>query len=261
MRVIDWNMGWGASIDKAIEGIKNILSEDSFIFTLQEIGESKSRALYNEFGNLCNIEYSMKYRPRGKREPRNRELGIMIITSKDIEIIDAEVLGNALLPERTLVVKVKLSNKVLKIMSLHSITGCDHKKAKSLQFFAFADAIDKYQPDIVSFDANEPKIDATTIEEMEFFDNKDRGKGAREFFTSLEDNGLTDATVCVFDGKHEPGQPLAVSHIVNQNKRVRYDFIFINKNKVEVRNIEYKLKEAEEASGDHAFVVLDCEAI
>ena len=149
MIFLDWNMGWGASIDRAIQGINNIIGKNDFVITLQEIGEVKSRALFDAFGTDCNISYSMNYRTRGKREPRNRDLGIMIITSKDIEIVDSEVLSNALLPERSLFVKLKYEDKIFTVLSLHSITGCDHRRAKSLQFYAFADAIDKYQPDIV----------------------------------------------------------------------------------------------------------------
>lgn len=257
MRFLDWNMGWGANIGKAIEGINRVIQEKSFVITLQEIGESKSQALYNEFGSSCNIAYSMNYRPRGKREPQNRDLGIMIITSKEIEILHAEVLNNALLPERTLYVEVKSGDTLLKIMSLHSITGCDHKRAKSLQFFAFADAIDKYQPDIVSFDANEPEVDAVTVEKMKFYDNKDGGAGAKEFFKSLGDNGLSDAFLRVLDGGCGVNNPIAVSHIVNRKGPVRYDFIFINKESVEVENVEYKLEEAQAATGDHAFVIMD----
>lgn len=62
MRFFDWNMGWGADIDKAIEGINSIIQMKSFIVTLQEIGESKSRALLDEYGTKCNIAYSMNYR-------------------------------------------------------------------------------------------------------------------------------------------------------------------------------------------------------
>lgn len=227
--------------------------------TLQEIGESKSQALIDEFGTSCNIEYSMTFRPRGKCEPRNRDLGIMIITSKDIEIIDSEVLSNALLPERTLSVKVKCKGKELKIMSLHSITGRDHKRVKYLQFYAFADAIDKYQPDIVSFDVNEPELDAPTFEDMKFFDNKDGGAGAREFFISLRDNGLKDAFLNVFDGNHEEGQPLAVSHVVNRKGTAMYNFIFINNKVVKIADMNYNLDEAKPATGNHAFVVMNYE--
>lgn len=257
MRFFDWNMGWGANIDKAIEGINSIIQMKSFIVTLQEIGKSKSRVLLDEYGTKCNIAYSMNYRPRGKREPRNRDLGIMIITSKDIEIINAEVLANALLPERTLFVEVKCGGKLLKVMSLHSITGCDHKRAKSLQFYAFADAIDKYKPDIVSFDANEPEVDSLMIENMKFYDNKDKGAGAKEFFNSLGDNGLVDAYTCVVDDKHENNATLPISHLVNKKGPVRYDYIFISKEYIKVENMEYKLAEAQAATGDHAFLVMD----
>lgn len=208
---------------------------------------------------LILLTHSLDYRPRGKREPRNRDLGIMIITSKDIRIVDARVFDNTLLSERTLCVKAVQAGKKIKIMSLHSITGCDHKRAKSLQFYAFPYAIDKYQPDIVSFDANEPEIDAPTISEMKFFDNKDGGDGAREFFTALGDNGLKDVYLNSFDGEHIKGQPLAVSQEVKRKGPARYDFIFANDEIINVERVEYKLQEAKDASGDHVFVVMDFE--
>ena len=87
-----------------------------------------------------------------------------------------------------------------RIISLHSITGVDYKKAKSTQYFSFAEAIDAMKPDIVTFDANEPKVDHYEVSQMEFFDNRDKGAGAAAFFNSLSSAGLFDA---FYDGAHE----------------------------------------------------------
>lgn len=41
--------------------------------------------------------------------------------------------------------------------------------AKSYQFLSYAEAVDEMRPDIVGIDANEPKIDGYSAEEMTFF--------------------------------------------------------------------------------------------
>lgn len=92
---------------------------------------------------------------------------------------------------------------------------------------------------------------------MKFFDNKDGGAGSREFFTALGDNGLKDAYLHSFDGEYSKGLPLAVSHEVKRKGPARYDLIFINDEIIDAKWVEYKLQEAKDASGDHAFVVMN----
>lgn len=255
MIFLNWNMGWSATISDAITAIKSIVANDSFVITLQEIGYDKAQALIEAFENIANIEHSLTYRPRGKREPRNRELGIMILVSKDIELVNAKVWNNALLPERTLYIETMINQKLVKIASLHSITGCDHKRAKSLQFYAFADAVDKYKPDIISFDANEPEVDAPSVYDMKFYDNKDKGVGAKTFFVSLLENGLTDSLISS-KASYNNGHPLAISHEVKNRGSVRYDFIFVNEEYISVEDVTYNLRDAKKATGDHAFVIM-----
>lgn len=85
-----------------------------------------------------NIRYSLDYRKPGKFDSKQRQLGIAIITTKDLPIISAKCIDRCLLPDRTLLVKVQCGSKTIKVLGLHSITGCDHKKAKSMQFLSFA---------------------------------------------------------------------------------------------------------------------------
>ena len=167
-------------IDAKLKLIKSIIKKDSFILILQEVTLSAYHYLIDEFGP-DNLAYSLKLRKPGPYDTASRSLGIAIITSKDITIIERKVYERALLPERTLFVMVKKGNKEYRVLGLHSITGVDHKKAKSIQFYGFAEAIGELKPDIVGIDANEPNVDTYDIDKTAFHDNKDNGEGARTF--------------------------------------------------------------------------------
>jgi hypothetical protein len=54
-------------------------------------------------------------------------------------------------------------------LTIHSITGCDYGKAKSIQYEALMEFVDDFKPDIIGIDANEPKIDSYDVEKMEFY--------------------------------------------------------------------------------------------
>lgn len=55
-----------------------------------------------------------------------------------------------ILPERTLFATVKTSSgQEMRILGIHSITGCDYKKAKSLQYDCLAEFVSEYKPDII----------------------------------------------------------------------------------------------------------------
>lgn len=89
------------------------------------------------------------------------------------------MLERTLFPERTLYMEVNNENQLFKIMGLHSITGCDYSKAKSIQFYSFAEVIDLYKPDIVAIDANEPQVDHYDVKEMIFLIIRTKGKALR----------------------------------------------------------------------------------
>ncbi len=129
------------------------------------------------------------------------------------------------------------------------------KKAKSIQFLSFAECIDEYRPDIVAFDANEPDKDYYTVDGMKFFDNLNKGKGARTFFDTLNQAGLNDAFSIDYEtSNYVEGEPLAVSHKLSRgNKAKRYDFVFVN-NKIKVDEIDYKYDVATMAGSDHALI-------
>ena len=256
MIIFNWNISYSSQIEKIWNEIKkNILNEKTFIITLQEVIPSSYQYLKEILQKDYNLVYSLNYRIPGKFDTRSRKLGTMIITSKNIKIINSNVFDRTLLPDRTLFATLKLNNKIIKVATLHSITGCDHKKAKSLQFYSFAEIIDTYRPNILTIDANEPEIDHFDINEMKFFDNSDKGNGAKTFFKSCQNIGLKDSYTQFYDKtKFEIGKPLATSHIIGYNKNKRYDFLFIDTTKFNIKQVNYEIDKAKIATSDHAYI-------
>lgn len=255
MELINWNISYSSNTEEIIDLIKKEMGSDEYIITLQEVTPIAYSKFLENFRDAANIEYSLNYRKPGRFDSKSRKLGILIITSKSVKIEEATVLNRTLLPDRTLFVKAKIGESVFKIIVLHSITGCDHKKAKSLQFYSFAEVIDDIKPDIVSFDANEPRIDHYDINSMEFFDNKDKGNAAKTFFLTLAENNLIDSYCSNYDvSNFVYGKPLVISHILNNKYEKRYDFIFVNKNKFCIESSNYLFSESIEASSDHSLI-------
>ena len=250
MLIINWNLSYANNNDNKFSYLYDSLKKYTVII-LEEVTPKHYKELKEVFVGM-NIEYSLNYRKPGKYDSKQRQLGVAIITSKDLPIISAKCLDRCLLPDRTLLVEAKYKERVIKIMGLHSITGCDHKKAKSIQFLSFAEAIDKYKPDIVGVDANEPDVDHYDVDCMKFFINKDKGIGAQTFFKVLKENKLIDAYSKVFNKEeYKEGKPLAVSHKINKKIDKRFDFIFTNK---AVRSCLYKYDEGIQYGSDHAIV-------
>ena len=253
IKIIDWNMLWDNHNNNKLNYILSLKKKKTIII-LEEVTPEHYKEI-NKYSDEYNIRYSLNYRKPGKYDSKQRKLGIAILTSKDIEIVKAKCINRSLLPDRTLLVECKYKNEIIKVLGLHSITGCDHKKAKSIQFLSFAEAIDKHKPDIVAFDANEPDIDISDVSKMVFFDNKDKGKGARTFFETLNEDGLNDSYTFVFDkNKYVKDKPLVTSHIINGKLHKRYDFIFT---KYKVKDCKYLLKEGIKYGSDHAIVECD----
>jgi len=259
MKIINWNISWSNAVDNKISYLKELVAEASFVIILQEVKMNSYEALKKAFADVAKIEYSLEYRAPGKYDTDSRKLGVAILVSKDIEIIDAKVLDRALMPDRTLLVDIKYRNSSLRVLGLHSITGCQHLKAKEIQFFSFAEAIDEYRPDIVGIDANEPQYDHYEISKMKFFDNYNKGNGCKTFFESLQACGLMDAYVKDYDTKqHVEGEYLTTSHVIKRgNKKVRYDFVFVNEEKIVDYHCRYDYCNAVEAGSDHAAVIID----
>lgn len=253
IKVINWNVSYANNKENKFSSIYN--SADKYtIIILEEVTPKHYEELKEVFYD-CNIEYSLNYRKPGKFDTKQRQLGIAIITTEDLPILSAKCLDRCLLPERTLLVEIKYGHKPLRVLGLHSITGCDHKKAKSMQFYSFAEAIDEYKPDIVGMDANEPEVDHYDVSKMKFFDNKDKGKGAQTFFNTLVENALYDAYAPHYRKyEYRSTKPLTVSHKVSGKIDKRYDFIFTNRGLGDCR---YAYAEGIAYGSDHAIIECD----
>lgn len=262
MIILNWNISYGCNIEKICNELKNITKEDkTIVVTLQEVVESSFKYLEKMLQNDFNVIYSLNFRKPGKYDTKSRKLGTLIMTTKNIKIIESNVFNRCLLPERTLYATIEIDNKIIKVVTLHSITGCAHKKAKSLQFYSFAEVVDDYKPDILTIDANEPDIDHFDIDNMKFFDNGDKGNGAKTFFNTCKSVGLIDSYTKFYNKTNfEYGQPVVVSHVIGSNRKIdvhknkRYDFIFINDNKLNMKQVDYEMMKANMATSDHAYI-------
>ena len=245
-------------VNPKVEYLKRQVEGESFVAILQEVKPNSYNVLKESLSNIAYIEYSLCYRPPSRFDTDSRKLGIAILTSKDIVIKNAVVLERTIMPDRTLLVEAIYKNIPLRILGLHSITGCQHLKAKEIQYFSFAEAVDKYKPDIVGIDANEPQIDHYDVCKMKFFDNYQRGNGCKAFFETMQQNSLVDSFVKHYDRSNfVEGEYLTTSHVIKRgNKKVRYDFLFINEEKINDYLCEYEYDNAVNAGSDHAMIVL-----
>ena len=193
MKILNWNISWANNIMPKIEYLKNQILGETFVVILQEVKPYAYNTLKEHLSDIAQIEYSLSYRIPSKFDTDSRKLGVAILTSTDVVVKNANVLDRAIMPDRTLMIDVICNNIPLRILGLHSITGSQHLKAKEIQYFSFAEAIDTYKPDIVGIDANEPQIDHYDISQMKFFDNYQKGNGCKTFCETMAQNALVDA--------------------------------------------------------------------
>ena len=252
IQVVNWNISYMGNYESKLNFLFSLL-HDNYCVLLQEVKPHVCEYIKSKYQD-STILYSLDYRAPSKFDSDARKLGVMIILSKDILVKESGIIERNVFPDRTLYATVNIGGKELKILALHSITGCSYYRAKSVQYDSFAEFIDTYSPGIIGIDANEPKIDSYDIDKMVFFDN---GKGAQTFFHEVKSKGLCDTFV-----KHknitdcEEGKPITVSHNVKRKGAVRYDFLFSNNN-FEITSCEYLYDEAVKAGSDHAAIVAE----
>ena len=137
MKIIDWNISWVNAVASKIEYLKSQLSDEAFVIILQEVTPAAHLALVESFENIAHVEYSLSFRKPSKRDSTSRKLGIAILTSSHFAIKNANVLPRALMPDRTLLLDVDYQGRSLRILGLHSITGCASAKESYCISFAF----------------------------------------------------------------------------------------------------------------------------
>ena len=257
MKIIDWNISYMNSMKPKIKYLKDKIKNDTFVVILQEVKQNDYEELMNCFSTIATIEYSLNYRKPGKYDTKSRQLGICILVSKNINVVNAKVLERTLFPDRTLMVDITLNNKPIRVLGLHSITGCQHGKAKEIQYYSFAEAVDEYKPDIIGIDANEPEYDHYELDKMKFFDNYNKGNGCKTFFEVIHDNNLVDAYLKKYDeSTFVDGKYLACSHVIKRSKKqVRYDFLFISENLFKDYDCRYDYDNSIQSRSDHAAII------
>jgi len=253
VRLISWNLSYQHKIKPKIEFLKGYIDSDTII-VLQEVVPHYLESINNYFEKDYNLFYSLSKRVPSSFDGKERKLGVMIIAPKKYDVNFFDVLNRTPFPDRTTHLEIEKAGNKISLFGLHSLTGVDYKKTKSVQYYSFAEAVSLFKPDFVMIDANEPKIDHPEINETEYFNNRDKGNGARTFFQELHNNGLVDSFRSLSDSQ---SVPLIVSHKVNQKFDRRYDFIFVNHQKFEILNVEYLYEDSIKAGSDHAMVICD----
>ena len=250
LQIIDWNFScFGYNKTKLEFLFSN--TENDVCMLLQEIKPDVYEYIKKTYGDKYEFVYSLDYRKPGSFDSEARKLGVLIACSKSIKILCSGVVERNILPDRTAFATIEYCGKVLKILTIHSVTGCGYYKAKSIQYETLTEFIYEYNPDIIGIDANEPQIDSCNIENMKFFEN---GYGAACFFRGMANQGLVDAFVKANDiSECKEGECLTVSCNVRKRGPVRYDFVFV-KNEIELNYCSYMYESAVEAGSDHALI-------
>lgn len=181
IQVVNWNISYMGNHESKLDFLFSLL-HGNYCVLLQEVKPHVYEYIKSKYQDNTII-YSLNYRTPSKFDSDARKLGVMIILSKNISVKETGIIERNVFPDRTLYATVDMNGKELKILALHSITGCNYYMAKSVQYDSFAEFIDSYSPDIIGIDANEPQIDSYDIEKMKFFDN---GKGAKIFFHEVK---------------------------------------------------------------------------
>ncbi len=252
LQIIDWNISFqGYNIQKFEFLFSKV--DASCCIMLQEVTPDAYQIISKYYGEKYQFVYSLDFYPMGMFQSKARILGVLLVISKDIQIIECGVVERALMPERTVWATLKTATKQIKVLSVHSLTGCDYKRAKSEQYLSISDFVYYFKPDIIGMDANEPKVDSCQLEQMQFYSNK--GNGAKCFFNSIIRENLIDAYVKANDLlQNEDVKVLPISHKVKGGEFVRYDFIFIHES-FAIERCEYLYEQAIEAGSDHALIL------
>ena len=251
LQILDWNISYINDWEKKMEFLFSKLNND-YCVILQEVGPWVAQCIREKYEKENTFVYSLDYRKPSKYDSGARRLGVMLIFSKSISILESGVIERNLFPDRTAWATIIHNGKKIKILGLHSITGCSYQSAKSVQFDTFTEFIDDYQPDIIGMDANEPNVDSYDIDKMVFYDKN--GAGAKTFFNKIKELRMLDAFVTANNiTTCEEGKCLVVSHNVRRRGSVRYDFLYVNKD-LEIIKCNYDYEGALKAGSDHALI-------
>ena len=255
IRIIQWNISFKCNAEKIAAYISNNVNGCTVV-NLQEVLESTNSKLISIL-QPDDYAYSLDIREPGKHEGKNRKMGVATyVFGGNIE--ESRLIERSIFPERTLYTKIIFSGAQIKTLQFHSLTGVDYKKAKSSNFASIADFMHSKPLDFFTCDANEPKNDALDNNDLEFFDNKDKGHNAGLLLGSGKVHALSDAfKTYIINNKIEVNSnPLATSHVISKKFHKRYDHVY-HSTSWQPNAVTYPYGASIEASSDHSAVIGD----
>ena len=250
LQLIQWNIKINSNVDKIIEYL-NLKIQESAIINLQEVSMNNYQKIYESL--KFDSSYSLNFRKPGKYEGKNRYMGVMTLVNVG-EIVTSQLINSSIFPERTLYSAIDIGGILISNLNFHSLTGVDYKKAKSSNFASIASFLSGNNVDIISCDANEPNIDSFNDDEIECFDNRDKGKMANLLFGKEKIHSLVDSYKQYCRSKNEKIET-GYSHITGGKKK-RYDFVYCNKAWKILSSRAY-YEDSKKAGSDHGMVVTD----
>lgn len=254
VRVIQWNVKIGSNSRKICDFLKSKI-EGHTIINLQEVSEQAAEEIAAALA--IGYAYSLHLRRPGKFEGKNRKMGVMTLVSGG-EILSKSLIESSVFPERTLVTTVLVAGMRIENLTFHSLTGVDYKKAKSSNFASIASYLDGKIIDLITCDANEPKVDSLLDEDLQFFDNRDKGKNAALLFGASRVHGLVDSYKS-YAKRSSLELSQGFTHITGKKER-RYDFIYCRPD-WNIVHAESEYSESINATSDHAIVISDLDTV
>lgn len=255
IRIIQWNISFNCNAEKIAAYISNSVNGHTIV-NLQEVLESVNSKLISIL-HPDDSAYSLDIRAPGKNEGKNRKMGVATYVFGG-NIKETKLIERSIFPERTLYAKIMFDGSLIKTLQFHSLTGVDYKKAKSSNFASIADFIGSHPLDFFTCDANEPKNDALDNNDLEFFDNKDKGYNAGLILGSNKVHELSDAfkTYIINNNIEVISNPLATSHVIAKKIHKRYDHLY-HTTSWQPNAVTYPYEASIDATSDHSAVIGD----
>jgi endonuclease/exonuclease/phosphatase family metal-dependent hydrolase len=254
LRFVNWNVALFRQAPPKAALLQAVMAEVDVpvIVCLQEV-QPKAREFYAALFDAH--AYSLVHRKPQPLDGRNRQLGVLVgVRSADLR--RSGVVAHAPYPDRSLWADVSIGEYRIHVLAAHALTGADYRRAKADQFLALARHLAGREGHrLLGIDANEPKVDALDAGQIEFFVNKDGGRGARTLLGKGAPHGMQCALRLSLPPETTVSDPIATSYCTRSHSR-RYDHCLVS-NEWQVAAVEYRYQAAMEAGSDHAIVVVD----
>lgn len=91
LQIIDWNISYMNDWEKKMEFLFSKLNND-YCVILQEVGPYVAQCIREKYAEENTFVYSLDYRKPSKYDSGARRLGVMLIFSKRIEVLESGVI-------------------------------------------------------------------------------------------------------------------------------------------------------------------------